>query len=172
MFYGALVMRIVNDWPPLIDEIDKAFKVRRPNPTVIFAWATPDENLIYAPGGQSVSFALRAHELVHCDRQRRHPGKTEGWWADYIADPEFRLYEEVRAHHAEYQYMIRENANRLGRRRALSVVAAKLASPLYGSLVSPAVAKKILQMGPEEAREIATKMEGLLPEVDVLGAKA
>lgn len=156
-------MRIVDDWPPLIDEIDAAFNVRRPNPNVIFAWAEGDENLIYAPGGQTVSFALRAHELVHCDRQRRHPGGTIGWWREYIKDPEFRLYEEVRAHHAEYTYMVNENPNRKARRRALAIVATRLSSPLYGRLMSKALAVKVLGIGPEQAKEIAHHMEGMLP---------
>lgn len=143
-------MLIVDGWPPIIDKIDAVFHVKERR-DIIFAWG----DTIYAPHGQFVPFELRAHEAVHGSRQMRHPESIEGWWLDYLQDPEFRLVEEVPAHYAELNFMC-AGANRAQRRRALSIVAKKLASPLYrfGSLMNYELAKRILEIGPEQAQAI------------------
>lgn len=162
-------MEIIEKWPPLIDEIDAAFKVRGRN-GVMFAWAEGPENIIYNPSGAFVSFALRAHEAVHCDRQRRYAGGTEAWWREYIANPEFRLLEEVPAHYAEYRYMLGEDSTRKGRRKANAIVARRLSSPLYGSLISYDVACKVLEIGPADASALADEMETFGKEVGLVPA--
>lgn len=115
---------------------------------VIFAYAPH----IYAPRQDHVHPAIVAHELVHMDRQRRHPGGVAGWWAEYISNEEFRLLEEIPAHYAEFKWLEKAEPGRKSRRRNLAIVANKLASPLYGRLVTIEVAKSILQMGPDHAR--------------------
>jgi len=59
-----------------------------------------------------------------------------------MTDPKFRLEEEILAHRAEYRKYVDRHANRLKRERALDMIAGKLASPLYGSLISLADARK------------------------------
>lgn len=56
-------MRIVKAYPPLIDEIDAAFKVR--GRSILFAWG----DIIFNPAGAAVPPELVAHERVHGDRQ-------------------------------------------------------------------------------------------------------
>lgn len=143
-------MEIVDGFPPNIDAIDKAFKVKNKR-GVIYAY----DGAIYAPYGQQVSFALRAHEMVHLDRQRRHPGGADGWWNEYIESAEFRLLEELPAHYAEYRYIVNGGASRHERRAALVRIAKRLSGPLYGGLISLGAAKAALEMGPEGAREAA-----------------
>lgn len=140
-------MKIIDGWPPLIDEIDKAFNVRARR-DVVYAWL----DTIYAPGGQRVPPQIVAHEMVHGDRQRRHPGGVEGWWRNYILSEEFRLFEEIPAHYAEYRWLVTANPSRHGRRRALTVVSHKLASKLYGNMITIATARALLEMGPEGAK--------------------
>ncbi len=56
-------MRIVHDYPPNFDAIDAAFSVRRIK-GVIFTYG----DVIYVPGGEEITLALRAHELeVGCE---------------------------------------------------------------------------------------------------------
>jgi hypothetical protein len=74
-----------------------------------------------------LSSALLAHEKVHV-RQQLKMG-VEIWWKKYIEDREFRFQQELEAHRAEF---------RAGGK--LVVIAERLASPLYGSLVSVDVA--------------------------------
>lgn len=121
-------MQIIRSRPPNFDEIFSAF----PGAAgfgVIFAYA-PN---IYAPGG-NVAPALVVHEEVHIARQQKIG--VDAWWGFYISDERFRYEEELLAHRAEYQYMIRENSSSQSRRSALRIVAKKLIAPLYGYKVS------------------------------------
>ncbi len=63
-------MRVVHDYPPLMDEIDAKFHVR--GKPVIYAWGTT----IYNPSNIDVPPQLIAHEAVHGQRQGRD---VVGW---------------------------------------------------------------------------------------------
>ena len=128
-------MQVVRDYPPLFDEIDRRFRVRGKG--VIFAWG----DRIYNPRGVDIPPSLIAHEAVHGARQGRD---IVGWWRRYIEDGEFRLAEEIPAHQAEYAVLIRD-ANRQARRGACREVARRLASPLYGGLLSRQTAERLLR---------------------------
>ena len=135
-------MSMIFDYSPLFDEIDAAFHVG--SKTVIFAWGTD----IYNPQRVRVTSELLAHEEIH---GRRQGSDIVGWWHRYIEDSGFRLAEEIEAHKAEYMWLIthRKHGNEVQRNRnyrryAASAVGAKLASPLYGKMISLRKAKKIL----------------------------
>jgi hypothetical protein len=132
-------MRLVRDVPPMFDEIDAAFNVRgRP---IIFAWG----DKIYAPLQQGeLPKALLLHEAVHGERQLAYPGGVEAWWRRYIAEPQFRLDEEVPAHKAELAHLLTKAKGPSMRAHLLSRTAARLAAPLYGNLVTIAEAKQLL----------------------------
>ncbi len=128
---------VVIEFPPLYEEIAAKFRIHERR-DVIFSFGS----VLYNPYAVYIPDELIAHETIHGGRQ----GKGEDildWWQRYIDDPEFRLVEETLAHRAEYQWLL-ENVNRRHRRRALKQVAAKLASPLYGPMVSVSKAKKLL----------------------------
>lgn len=118
------------EYPPMIDEIDREFDVR--GKPVIFCWG----GIIYNPMGVVVTPELEAHEGVHSLRQGRKPGDIEAWWKEYIANPTFRLEEELPAHKAEYKKFCQSHQDRNARSRFLMTVASKLAAPLYGNLLS------------------------------------
>lgn len=124
----------VRDLPPNYREIDKKFKIG--NKKIIFAYG----NRIYNPSGIEIPPQLRDHEYVHCYRQK---GQPEEWWRAYIDDPVFRLNEEIPAHIAEYENLIR-HGSRNERRMAAKLVSERLAAPLYGGLITKAKAKKLL----------------------------
>ncbi len=129
-------MRVVHDYPPLMDEIDKKFHVR--GKPVIYAWG----ELIYNPTGQTIAPQLLAHEAVH---GRRQGSDVFGWWRRYIDDAAFRLAEEIPAHRAEYLALIGGQPNRHTRRRAMKATARRLAAPLYGVDISRAFAAAVLK---------------------------
>jgi len=129
-------MRIIFESPPMFDEIDARFHVA--GKPVIFAWG----DIIYNPEGITIPPQLIVHEAVHGARQG---GDIDGWWRRYIEDAAFRLYEEIPAHSAEYQYLLQNAVNRKQRRRCLKVTANRLASPLYGGIVSRAKAISLLK---------------------------
>lgn len=133
--------KIVRGYPPLIDEIDAAFRVK--GKEVIFAWGTT----IFNPQGIAVPPELMAHEAVHATRQG---DDIAGWWRKYIADPALRLAEEIPAHIAEYQELCRIRrpkwtSERNMRRTYSAHVAKRLAAPLYGNLITAGEAKALLK---------------------------
>jgi hypothetical protein len=136
-------MNIVHARPPNFDAIAKAFQLR---PGVFFAYGPA----IYNPDGVEIGPELVAHETAHSKRQDELGG-PEGWWNAYIVDPQFRLAEEIIAHRAEYRAHCRKpdidkpcNGFRSARLFHLSMIAKRLASPLYGGLISVAEAKRII----------------------------
>ncbi len=136
-------MKIVCAEPPLIDEIDAAFKVR--GKPIFFAFG----DVLYNPMNVDIPPALLVHENVHGMRQKVYAGPLpleQGvglWWLRYIKDRRFRLDEELPAHVAEYWHIAR-NVNRGRRRAALSNIAKRLSSPLYGNLISLEQAKRLI----------------------------
>ena len=122
-------IQIVVGYPPLWDELNAAFNIGRQN--VVFAWG----DRIYNPNNTKLHSSILSHESVHCERQGGgDPERLALWWQAYIHDPRFRLEEEIPAHRAEYHACL--NGDRNQRSRALHFVAGKLASPLYGGLIT------------------------------------
>lgn len=139
-------MIVVNDRPPLWDLIDKTFSVA--GKPILFAWG----RYIYDPENVGVTRELHSHEEIHGERQIQYGAKLLGinakyddavgaWWHHYIASPPFRLAEEIPAHRAEYLSFCKRHAGRETRNKALNHIAAKLASPLYGGLITQAAAR-------------------------------
>lgn len=128
-------MRIVVDYPPNYAAIIAAFPAAE-TAKPIFAYG----DVIYNPHRIMIGTHLMRHESVHGERQNGDPA---AWWVNYIADPQFRLDEEVAAHAAEYQSMC-AGITRNQRRRVLRMIARRLASPLYGSLCSIDTAKRLI----------------------------
>lgn len=118
----------------MFDEIVAVFP-NASKPDVVFAWG----NTIYSPSSDYVSPEIMAHEIVHGGRQGQN---VEAWWARYLADPAFRLAEEIPAHQAEFRAFSGKDRN--ARMRHLHFVANRLSGPLYGSLISPAKARSLL----------------------------
>lgn len=133
-------MRILIERPPLWEEINAKFNVE--GQSVIFAWG----DTIYNPEGVKVSRELHAHEEIHGERQLAYPAASSSpgepedhvveWWKRYIEDPKFRLEEELPAHRAEYQAFCKRHGDQKSRAKMLTLIAAKLTSPLYGSLIT------------------------------------
>ena len=127
-------MKIINEPPPNIEILKKVFPIRS---GVLFSWG----DRIYNPDGIDIPEELIVHEEIHGARQIND---IEGWWEKYIEDPAFRLQEEIPAHQAEYLHLYK-TANRQTRRRALVQIANRLSSPLYGKMLKPAEAKRIIK---------------------------
>lgn len=135
-------MNIVRGYPPNIDELDRAFGVKK-QPGLIFAWGS----VIFKPEGPlELPRELIAHEGIHCARQGNLQPTIEKWWHDYIADPEFRLAEELPAHVAEYREYCSRHADPNKRAMVLfNIIAKRLCSPIYGGLLTHAEARKLIK---------------------------
>lgn len=102
-------------------------------PGCVFAWA----DTVYAPqhDGVTPSPEILAHECVHFGQQERSGG-PELWWQKYLAEAAYRLQQEVPAHRVQWQVLCRLVPNRNARRRYLHHLAAQLAGPMYGHLMT------------------------------------
>lgn len=129
-------MREIRERPPLWDEIDKEFNVA--GKPILFAFG----GIIFNPSGGKITRELVAHEAVHGMRQGPEFDQCERWWKRYIADKGFRLQEEIPAHQAEYQAYCKRHGS--GRDKYLAFVAGKLASPLYGNLITIPQAQRFI----------------------------
>ncbi len=134
--------QIITDYPPIISALEAEFgraKLRNPKRPVLFAYG----GVIYNPQGITVPPPLLAHEHVHGERQLRWG--LDQWWEDYISSTYFRLKEEIPAHIAEARVMYSPNPCRRNKMAIVSVISKKLASPLYGGLISRMKARAIIK---------------------------
>jgi len=135
-------MMIIYDYPPNFDKIDKVFNVR--GKPIFYAYG----DKIFNPMRQHIPDAIIKHEGIH-HKQQKEFGDIDGWWDEYIDNPEFRLVQEIEAHRAEFQYWIGASANapkgfRSMKDFQLIHIAQRLASPLYGQLITAAEARKLI----------------------------
>lgn len=131
-------MRIVNSYPPNIDDIDAKFNIK--GKPIIFTYG----DIIYNPLGVVISPSLHAHETVHSVRQTTDLKSILKWWDQYLVDDEFRLNEELLAHRAEYKQFCSENKDRNRQSIFLNTIATRLASPMYGNMLTSTKARKII----------------------------
>lgn len=131
---------IIIAYPPIIEEITAVFPAVSTNKGVIFSWG----DKIYNPHNVPISAALHAHELVHGSRQTVDEAAITKWWRTYLADPEFRVYEELLGHKAELNVMLQNVADRNRRNMIVQQVAMRLSGPIYGNAITLAEARKRL----------------------------
>jgi hypothetical protein len=130
-------MEIVRERPPLYLDICKVFPGAA-GKGVVFAWG----DKIYLPDGGSLPSHILEHEKIHGGRQVLLG--VEKWWREYLEREQFRLDEEVLGHRAEYRDLCQQSADRERRNAYLHYVAAKLASPLYGRMVTQREARQLV----------------------------
>jgi hypothetical protein len=128
-------MKIIRQFPPLYAEINRRFNVR--GKPVIFTFG----ETIYNPNNVKIGPELMAHEEVHRLRQTDDQDRITEWWLRYIDDWEFRLVEELPAHQAEFAECAKTYDGR-ALERMLHRIADRLSSPLYGSLIDYADARR------------------------------
>ena len=124
-------MIVIRAYPPNYREIKKHFAIAG-RTDCAFSWGT---NRLYFIGTDPISPALMAHETAHGIRQGHEEASIRAWWERYMRDPEFRLEEEVIAHRAEYA-CLGETFQGKALENHLTSIAKRLASPLYGGMVS------------------------------------
>ena len=124
-------MIVVDDYPPNIDAISAVFPAAR-RKGVLFTYG----ETVYAPGRTAISHALDAHESVHSRRQGKTEQSINYWWGEYLSNVEFRFYEELLAHQAEYKWFNQHIKDRNQLAKALHTIAVRLSSDLYGSVIN------------------------------------
>lgn len=129
-------MIVLDTFPPNYERLCAAFDIR--DRDIIFSYG----NVIYNPKGGTITPELMVHEEVHGGRQQAMG--VDNWWDKYIADPEFRLNEELPAHRAEFRLYCANHRDRNARARYLMQIAQRLAGPIYGGCVTYTQAKLLI----------------------------
>jgi len=129
------VTEVVQDWPPNIEAIRAVLPVTERN---IFAYG----GKIYSPSRGDLSRELIAHERVHFQQQG---DLVDLWWEMFLADPEFRLTQEIPAHKAEYTEFCRNCKDRNRQVEYLRSLARRLSAPMYGGMIDFKQAMKAIR---------------------------
>lgn len=133
-------VQIVHEWPPRREEIEGVFGALPDG--VVFAWG----DKIMVPSGTRLQPWLIDHELVHLDQQEAFGG-LEPWWDRYLIDPDWRLEQELEAHIEEYRSLCRYEKDRNTQARYLNEIGGRLASKMYGNLISRGDAMRRIRRG-------------------------
>lgn len=130
-------MRILNAKPPIWEKAARLFGLKNGDP-IFFTYG----DTIYNPAGAQLTPDLIVHEECHGEQQDMHPDVAKIWWERYCHDTEFRIEQEAEAYGAQYRWLCRRDRDRNAQARHLHQLAAMLASPMYGSAIGHADAKK------------------------------
>lgn len=129
-------MRIENKKPPIWNEVIAAGM--KPSETVVFTYG----DTIYNPGKVEIPDYIIHHEATHSAQQGIDP---DAWWSRYLADPYFRLDQEVAAYARQYEFICRKVKDREKRNRILIENAGILAGPIYGNMISQSAAMEMIR---------------------------
>jgi len=116
--------------PPIYDRCDAQFHIA--GKPILFSWG----DKIYNPMDVDIPHELIAHEAAHGAQQGTEEKGIRRWWDQYLADPQFRLYEELLGHRAEWREYMRRHPNGKDSARVLEAIAGRLSSELYGNVIS------------------------------------
>jgi hypothetical protein len=129
-------MNIKQGFPPNIKAIKKAFPF---DANTVFTYG--DDLYIQDHEEKEVLPHLLVHEGVHTVQQGTDP---DAWWDKYIADPQFRLEQEIEAYRAQYSFL-KSHIITKGHKKVLFKLASDLSSPQYGNLVTHIEAENLIR---------------------------
>ena len=95
---------------------------------------------LFNPAGIEIDEALHQHELTHSKQQEKCGGPDE-WWRKYIADPMFRVEQEIEAYANQYKTYCKYDHDRNRQAKYLHIISSYLASPLYKGNISQSDAR-------------------------------
>lgn len=124
-------MQVSFEKPPVWEEANKLFKLDG-RTGVVFTYG----DTIYNPWKVNIPQDLIEHEKTHAKQQNWSTDEAKIWWEKYIADPEFRIQQEVEAYGRQYRFLCKTNKDRNKRARILWELAEMCSGPLYGNAVS------------------------------------
>lgn len=120
-------MKIVQGYPPNIDEIRKVFQLQD---NTVFTYG----DTVYSPLTINLDEHLKVHEQTHMNEQALIG--AEAWWKLYLKDIPFRLAQELAAYAAQYKSFSSKNKDRNVRARFLHDIAMDLSSSMYGKVIN------------------------------------
>ena len=121
-------MKISNTYPPNYEEILKIFDVA--DERVVMTYG----DTIYNPHDLNINDNLYEHESIHAKQQKERG--EEIWWDKYLADPQFRLEQELEAYGHQFDFVSKKEYNTKQKDGFLDELALALSSKIYGNIIS------------------------------------
>lgn len=85
------------------------------------------------------------HELIHLEQQGYTKDGAKKWYERYIAEPEFRLDQELQAYRAQYKFAKDFVKDRNKLNTYLNRLARDLSGEMYGNLVTGVEARRLIR---------------------------
>ncbi len=132
---------VIHSKPPNFDAIAVAFPAVLTRKGILYTYG----GNVYNPDGVPIPPWLIEHESAHIDQQRNIG--AEEWWRRYLAEPQFRLAQELPAVLIEYKTFCETEPfpNRIKRAQFLDGIAERISSQLYGYMVRRKDAMRLLK---------------------------
>ena len=130
-------MKILKSLPPNFEEIGKYFPLDLPEFLPIFTYG----DTIYCPHTSEIPADIEKHEEIHMIQQGTQP---DLWWKKWIADPDFRLRQELEAYAVQYLF-VRVHLGAKAGDACLEETARSLSSPVYQLPIDQYHAKKAIR---------------------------
>lgn len=129
-------MKLKRELPPNYEEIVKTLS---PSDKAVFTYG----DTLYIPQDIDMS-RVEDHLLVHEEVHGKQQQDPVAWWNRYLADADFRMDQELEAYATQYAFVCKKNIMAKQKKSFLERIAADLASPMYGSvLTQPEAESKI-----------------------------
>lgn len=133
-------MKIVEAWPPNIEQIRSALDISNVKPVFTYG------DTMYNPYGHKVDRALEAHEETHIKQQEK-AGGPDKWWERYLAEPEFRAAQEIAAYRQHLRSLRKLTKDRKYVAWVVNEWAGSLSGAMYGGCVTHAEALRRIRTG-------------------------
>lgn len=130
-------MRVIKDYPPNYEAIVKAIPDVKNSPNIIFSYGHD----LYIPSGIELGPDYMVHEETH-GREQIDMG-VDIWWDKYLADPRFRLEQELKAYRRQYGYATGRYPKHI-RKSLLEKISKDLSSEMYGGIVDQKEARDLI----------------------------
>ena len=129
--------KISYEFPPIYNNIVRAFRV---NPKCYFTYG----DTLYNPHKLPIPPEIIEHEKIHMRQQSYNDKDAALWWGRYLREPEFRIDQEAKAYGRQYKVFCELVKDGNKRNRLLVELSQILAGPLYGLVIMPAQACKLI----------------------------
>lgn len=129
-------VKVLHDKPTIYDELHRRFGVEWDDKVIITFYP-----YVYCKVNLTPEKII--HESVHLKQQALIG--VDIWWKNFLLDPVFRLQEELAAHRAEAQFIIKYIKNKNDQFQYLHRIAMNLSSSMYGKLITYQKALKLIK---------------------------
>jgi hypothetical protein len=121
-------MKIIEEYPPNIKQIESALGKVVMNGGIVFTWG----EILYNPSKLKIQDHLLMHEQVHQLQQEKMG--IDNWWATYLYDPKFRLEQEIEAYAVQYKF-VKSRYTVKSYEMFLDLIGNDLSSSMYGNII-------------------------------------